>query len=206
MGESGPVEGTASAKALRSEYTVLSVTCAQWPQHKGDADIDISPRVLDRLSKTTTTFGTSLVVQWLRLPASDAGGTGSIPGGGTKIPHATQLGQKTNKENNNNKTTTFRSEASCKGVSGIHSRDEAGRVGGSCTFRLEGRAYRASESLHSILPQIILEQLPLWAPDSKCQRNSSKHHRLQTLLVASDLIRVGRQTENKISRVWFIRQ
>ena len=35
-------------------------------------------------------MGTSLVVQWLRLHASTAGGTGSIPGGGTKIPHATQ--------------------------------------------------------------------------------------------------------------------
>ena len=36
--------------------------------------------------------GTSLVVQWLRLCASDAGGTGSIPGRGTKIPHAVQHG------------------------------------------------------------------------------------------------------------------
>ena len=32
--------------------------------------------------------GTSLAVQWLRLCASNAGGTGSIPGQGTKIPHA----------------------------------------------------------------------------------------------------------------------
>ena len=32
--------------------------------------------------------GTSLVVQWLRLCVSNAGGLGSIPGGGTKIPHA----------------------------------------------------------------------------------------------------------------------
>ena len=32
--------------------------------------------------------GTSLVVQWLRLQASDTGGTGSIPGLGTKIPRA----------------------------------------------------------------------------------------------------------------------
>ena len=29
--------------------------------------------------------GTSLVVQWLRLRASNAGGAGSIPGQGTKI-------------------------------------------------------------------------------------------------------------------------
>ena len=32
--------------------------------------------------------GTSLAVQWLRLRASTAGGTGSTPGRGTKIPHA----------------------------------------------------------------------------------------------------------------------
>jgi len=33
-------------------------------------------------------FGTSLGVQWLRLHASTAGGVGSIPGQGTKIPYA----------------------------------------------------------------------------------------------------------------------
>ena len=31
--------------------------------------------------------GTSLAVQWLRLCAPNAGGMGSIPGQGTKIPH-----------------------------------------------------------------------------------------------------------------------
>ena len=30
------------------------------------------------------------MVQWLRLPASNAGGTGSITGWGTKTPHGTQ--------------------------------------------------------------------------------------------------------------------
>ena len=35
-----------------------------------------------------TSQGISLVVQWLRLHASSAGGLGSIPGQGTKIPHA----------------------------------------------------------------------------------------------------------------------
>ena len=34
-------------------------------------------------------LGTSLVVQWLGLQASTAGGPSSIPGRGTKIPHAT---------------------------------------------------------------------------------------------------------------------
>ena len=47
-------------------------------------------------------LGTSLAVQWLRLHASTAGGMGSIPGGGTKIPQATGHGQKIN--NNNNKS------------------------------------------------------------------------------------------------------
>ena len=37
---------------------------------------------------------TSLVVQWLRLCASTAGGLGLIPGQGTKIPHATWHNQK----------------------------------------------------------------------------------------------------------------
>ena len=37
--------------------------------------------------------GTSLAVQWLRLCASTAGGVGSIPGWGTKIPHAVCHGQ-----------------------------------------------------------------------------------------------------------------
>ena len=39
-------------------------------------------------------LGTSLAVQWLGICASNAGGASSIPGGGTKIPHATWCGQK----------------------------------------------------------------------------------------------------------------
>ena len=35
--------------------------------------------------------GTSLVIQWLRLYASNAGGAVSIPGPGTKIPLAGEL-------------------------------------------------------------------------------------------------------------------
>ena len=41
--------------------------------------------------------GTCLEVQWLRFCSPDAGGTGSIPGWGAKIPHAAQLGQKKKK-------------------------------------------------------------------------------------------------------------
>ena len=47
--------------------------------------------------------GTSLAVRWLRLCASTAGGTGSIPGRGTKIPHAAWCGQ-----TNKNKTKQTR--------------------------------------------------------------------------------------------------
>ena len=39
-------------------------------------------------------LGTSLVVQWLGLWASTAGGVGLIPGWGTKIPHAAWHDQK----------------------------------------------------------------------------------------------------------------
>ena len=38
------------------------------------------------------------MVQWLRLCASTAGGTGLIPGWGTKIPHAVWYGQKKKRE------------------------------------------------------------------------------------------------------------
>ena len=40
------------------------------------------------------TQGTSLAVQWLRLHAPNAGGTGSISGRGNKILHVLQCGLK----------------------------------------------------------------------------------------------------------------
>ena len=40
----------------------------------------------------TNFIGTSLVIQCLRLCPSSAGGTGSVPGWGTKIPHAIRCG------------------------------------------------------------------------------------------------------------------
>ena len=43
-------------------------------------------------------MGTSLVVQWLRLPTSNAGDSGSIPCWGAKIRHAVQSNQKISKE------------------------------------------------------------------------------------------------------------
>ena len=39
-------------------------------------------------------FGTSLVIQWFSFSTSIAGGAGSIPGWGTKIPHAVWCSQK----------------------------------------------------------------------------------------------------------------
>ena len=42
--------------------------------------------------------GTFLAVQWLRLQASTAGGVGSIPDWGTKIPRAPQHGKKKKKQ------------------------------------------------------------------------------------------------------------
>ena len=59
-----------------------------------------------RKKKTITFFspkkkknnpGNSQVVQWLGLCTSTAGGTGSIPGRGAKIPHATWRGVKKKK-------------------------------------------------------------------------------------------------------------
>ena len=44
--------------------------------------------MLGKKKKKNTMLGNSLVVQWLGLRASAAGGTGSIPGLGTKFPHA----------------------------------------------------------------------------------------------------------------------
>ena len=46
------------------------------------------------LCKIEAFVGTSLVVQWLGLHYSTAGGSCLIPGQGTKIPHATQHSQK----------------------------------------------------------------------------------------------------------------
>ena len=52
---------------------------------------------------STITLGTSLAIQWLRLRASTEGGTGLIPGWGTKIPHAMRAvwPKQTNKQQTN---------------------------------------------------------------------------------------------------------
>ena len=52
-------------------------------------------KIFLRIKKNVT--GNSLGVQWLGLHAVTAKGPGSIPGQGTKIPHATWCGQKKNR-------------------------------------------------------------------------------------------------------------
>ena len=52
------------------------------------------------------TARTSLVIQWLRLCACIAGGTGSIPGQGTKIVYIVQC-SKTNKQTNKQTMTAI---------------------------------------------------------------------------------------------------
>ena len=50
---------------------------------------DIKPR----RKKKSSIWGTFLVVQWLRLYVSNAGGPGLTSGQGTKIPHAEKHNQ-----------------------------------------------------------------------------------------------------------------
>ena len=56
--------------------------------------------------------GTSLVGQWLRLRASTAGGTGSIPGQGTRTLRAARCGQK--KKKNEKATYEMEKKNVCK--------------------------------------------------------------------------------------------
>ena len=66
-------------------------------------------------------LGTCLAVQWLRFRTFTARGTGSIPGQGTKIPHAVRCSQKLKKTKNKktyllctqNPMQEVRSEYSC---------------------------------------------------------------------------------------------
>ena len=67
-----------SGAPITSQFSNLNIFNPQ-------VDMDIRPKVL---------LGTSLVVQWLRLPASTVKGAGLIPGRGTKILHAAWLGKK----------------------------------------------------------------------------------------------------------------
>ena len=59
--------------------------------------IQSSPVGSQELLFKSKIVGTSLAVQWLSLRTSTAGGTGSIPSWGTKIPRVVQCGQKKKK-------------------------------------------------------------------------------------------------------------
>ena len=67
------------------------------------------------------------VVQWLRLCASNAGGAGSIPGQGTKIPHASWHGQKLKKKKKNRLKGRNR-KTSWEAVAIIQAKDSSGWV------------------------------------------------------------------------------
>ena len=54
-------------------------------------------RKWEEVFRAERTTGNSLVVQWLGLRGSIAGGTGSIPGRGTKIRQAARRGQENQK-------------------------------------------------------------------------------------------------------------
>ena len=47
------------------------------------------------------------MIQWLRLCNSTAGGTGSTPGQGTKIPHASSHSQEIQNKLKRSKRTTY---------------------------------------------------------------------------------------------------
>ena len=59
---------------------------------------DIEPGLGIEMAYSKKMNGTSLVAQWLRLHAPEAGDMGSIPGQGTKIPHAAWHGEKTTED------------------------------------------------------------------------------------------------------------
>ena len=70
LAEKGP-RGHASSRGNTSLYPV-----------RGDS----GPKGQELGEGRKISFGTSMVVQWLRLHISTAGGMGLIPGWGTKVP------------------------------------------------------------------------------------------------------------------------
>ena len=91
-------EGAACAKALRREGVWYSLgmemaggTHGAWQETK----LAVGGR--QGLTKVKGSW-TSLAVQWLGIHASTAGGTGSIPGRGTKILRSGQCSQKKKKK------------------------------------------------------------------------------------------------------------
>ena len=79
-----------------SQALILCIMITLNPQcyQKDPSKIQLCPVIfLTKLSRQAC--WDFLVVQWLRLPICTAGDTDSIPGQGTKIPHAAQCGHKT---------------------------------------------------------------------------------------------------------------
>ena len=67
----------------------------QWKEgRERDKNRDRELRGINCYIQNTEAKETSLPVQWLSLRAPNAGSMGSIPGAGTKIPHASWYGQK----------------------------------------------------------------------------------------------------------------
>ena len=80
---------------------VRMATCILAPLQRRRWSDRLSPglyKAAEEARTKTAVPGSSLVVQWLRLHPSIAAGTGSIPGWGTKIPHAKWCGPKLKKK------------------------------------------------------------------------------------------------------------
>ena len=81
-----PIQLSAELLSLKGLVSWVQSQClATWVAACGNPT---QHTTLDRLFLRNNS-GTSLVVQWLELCTSTAGGTGLIPGWGTKIPHST---------------------------------------------------------------------------------------------------------------------
>ena len=72
----------------------MNLFLRRWVQAR-DANSGITPKLVEALGINIVQGGTSVVVQWLRLYASTAGDTGSLPDRGTKTTkHGRNKGKK----------------------------------------------------------------------------------------------------------------
>ena len=79
------------------EFTAFSLICIPCNPHESPVKYGIM-RISSLGMQKLMINGNSLVVQWLGLHASTAGGMGSIPHPGSKISHVTWHGQKEEKK------------------------------------------------------------------------------------------------------------
>ena len=81
---------------LRSEITCVNLQpgCSIWKTKEECKEMERETK------QDHKEIGTSLMSQWLKLQASNAGGVGSVPGRGTKILHTMQCGKQANKKDN----------------------------------------------------------------------------------------------------------